>query len=61
MDFILTFLVKRNWAYKKGVFDGKRKANYFKGYADGYEKASLQATESYRQFFEKEGFGKRGK
>jgi hypothetical protein len=29
------FLLPYHWAYKKGLVDGMRKSNYFKGYADG--------------------------
>lgn len=38
LDFIGMFLLPYHWAYKRGISEGMRRVDYFKGYADGQEK-----------------------
>jgi len=60
LEFIAMFLLPYDWAYKKGKVDGMKKANYFKGYADGQQDGCNDTAEQYRKFFNNRDFRETG-
>jgi hypothetical protein len=61
LEEIALWLLPYHWAYKKGVTDGYKKTNYYKGYADGQKDGMEYVIESHRKFFDKKDYRKTGK
>lgn len=60
-EFIAQLLLPYDWGYKMGVIEGLKKANYYKGYADGQEDGTKYAFDSQRNFFDNIDLRKTGK
>lgn len=60
ITFIAELLVRYHWAYYKGLADGKKRSNYFTGYADGQEQAMSWLIRDYKKFFNNKDFRKKG-